>query len=46
MCADELFPELTLLLQTSLDQVEIPEDCRPTHISPIYKKGDKTLREN
>ena len=46
IAAEELGPALSLIFQRSLDTGDLPESWFQTNISPIYKKGDRTLAEN
>lgn len=42
----EISPILTLIFKKSLLTGKVPEDWKNAHVSPIYKKGDKTNPEN
>jgi len=44
--AHPLAPALALVFQASLDQGQIPDDWHTAHITPIYKKGDKSKASN
>jgi len=44
--AHPLAPALALVFQASLDQGKIPDDWHTAHITPIYKKGDKSKASN
>ena len=44
--AHPLGPALALVFQASLNQGQIPDDWRTAHITPIYKKGDKSKASN
>ena len=46
IAAEELAPALSLIFQRSLDTGDLPESWLRANISPIYKKGDRTLAEN
>ena len=46
LAAEELAPVLTLIFQKSLDTGEIPLLWRQANITPIFKKGDRTLPAN
>ena len=46
IAAEELAPALSLIFQRSLDTGDLPESWLQANISPIYKKGDRTLAEN
>ena len=45
-CIHELKKPLYKLWRTSLDQGKIPENVKFSHVSPIFKKGDKSLPKN
>ena len=45
IAAEELAPALSLIFQRSLDTGDLPESWLQANISPIYKKGDRTLAE-
>ena len=44
--ADEISPILTYIFQKSLDSGIIPSDWREANISPIFKKGDRSVPSN
>ena len=44
--ADEVAPVLTFIFQQSLDTGDVPSDWRQANISPIYKKGDRSVPSN
>jgi hypothetical protein len=44
--APELAPILSFIFQTSLDTGQLPQDWKLAHISPIYKKGERTKASN
>ena len=46
LTAEELAPALCIIFQKSLDTGEIPKSWLQTNISPIFKKGDRTLASN
>ena len=46
LAADELAPALCVIFQKSLDTGEIPKTWLQANISPIFKKGDRTLASN
>jgi hypothetical protein len=46
LAADELAPALSLIFQRSLDTGTLPKTWLQANISPIYKKGDRTLASN
>ena len=46
IAAKELAPALSLIFQRSLDTGILPKSWSQANISPIYKKGDRTLAEN
>ena len=44
--AQQVAPALTLLLQASLDQGTIPEKWKAANITPLFKKGDRSVAVN
>ena len=44
--AVEIAPFLVLLFQASLDRGILPKDWKHAYVSPIYKKGDRSLPVN
>jgi hypothetical protein len=42
----ELTPSLTLIFQTSLEMGTVPDDWKTAHVTPIFKKGDKSKPSN
>ena len=46
MCAEELCGVLTVLFQKSLDSGTVPSDWKVAHITPVYKKSDKSCPSN
>ena len=46
LTAEELAPALCIIFQKSLDTGEIPKSWLQANISPIFKKGDRTLASN
>ena len=46
IAAKELAPALSLIFQRSLDTSVLPESWLQANISPIHKKGDRSLAEN
>jgi hypothetical protein len=44
--ATDISPLLQLIFQKSLDTGVVPDDWRIANVSPVYKKGQKTLAEN
>ena len=45
-CAKQLAPELSAILQSSVNSGELPPDCVNANISTVFKKGDVHLAEN
>jgi len=45
-CATEIAPSLVLLFQASIKQSKVPSEWKHALVSPIYKKGDKSLPSN
>ena len=45
-CIHQLKKPLYKLWRTSLDQGKVPENVKFSHVSPIFKKGDKSLPKN
>jgi hypothetical protein len=43
---EEISPILTIIFQQSLDTGEVPSDWRLANISPIFKKGDRSVPSN
>ena len=41
--AVEIAPFLVMLFQTSLDQEILPKEWKHAYVSPIYKKGDRSV---
>ena len=41
--SSQIVPILTKIFQMSLETGEIPEDWRKANVSPIFKKGEKTI---
>jgi hypothetical protein len=46
VCAEELAPILSTLFTQSLHSGDLPSDWLMSHISPIHKKGNKSLPSN
>ena len=46
MGATEIAPALATIFRKSLETGQLPEDWRNANISPIFKKGDRTLPSN
>ena len=46
VCANELAPSITVLLNKSFSTGPVPDDWKSADISPIHKKGSKHKREN
>ena len=46
VCANELAPSITVLLNKSFSTGAVPDDWKSADISPIHKKGSKHRREN
>ena len=44
--ASELSPALTLIFQASLQQGRVPKDWKQANVTPIFKKGDRSLPGN
>ena len=44
--ADKIAPALVLVFQASLNQGRVPEDWKNAHVTPIFKKGDKSIPAN
>ena len=44
--ADELTPALTLVFQASLQQGKVPDDWKAALVTPVFKKGDRTVPAN
>ena len=45
-CSKELAKPLTILYKNMLDTGIVPQDLKTAHITPIHKKGSKTLAKN
>ena len=43
--ATKIFPLVTLIYQASVEQSQIPKEWKTAKISPVFKKGDKTLSD-
>ena len=46
LASQEIAPVLTLIINSSLHQGELPMDWKRANIVPVFKKGDKTLASN
>ena len=46
LASQEIAPVLTLIINSSLHQGELPMDWKSANIVPVFKKGDKTLASN
>ena len=46
VAAAEIAPSLCLIFQKSLETGELPSDWLKANISPIFKKGDRTIASN
>lgn len=46
LAAEELAPVLSIICQKSLDTGEVPDSWLRANITPIFKKGDRTLASN
>ena len=44
--AAEIAPALTCIMQRSLNTGTLPEDWRCANITPVFKKGDRTMASN
>jgi len=44
--ATSITPSLTLIFQTSLERGTVPDDWKTAHVTPIFKKGDKSKPSN
>ena len=44
--ADVIAEPLAIMFQKSVDTGELPKEWKTANVSPIYKKGDKTLASN
>ena len=45
-CSDQLCTPLSILFVKSLESGNLPQDWKTGHITPIYKKGNKTKVNN
>ena len=45
-CAEELCHPLAFVIQLSINQRQVPEDWREATVTPVYKKGPKTIPAN
>ena len=45
-CADEIVPALTLLFQASINQSGVPTEWKHALVTPVFKKGDRSLPSN
>ena len=45
-CAKEIAPSLVLLFQASLKQSIVPTEWKHAFVTPIFKKGDRSLASN
>jgi len=46
LAAEELAPALSVIFQKSIDTGDLPKSWLKANISPIFKKGDRTLASN
>ena len=46
LAAEELAPALSLIFQKSLDSGEVPNSWLQANITPLFKKGDRTIASN
>ena len=46
LAAEELAPALSLIFQRSLDSGEVPKSWPQSNITPLFKKGDRTIASN
>jgi hypothetical protein len=44
--ATSVTPSLTLIFQTSLERGTVQDDWETAHVTPIFKKGDKSKPSN
>ena len=40
-CSNEISPILALIFNESLTRGDVPDQCRQTNVSPVFKKGEK-----
>jgi len=45
-CSTEIVPSLVLLFQASIKQSKVPSEWKHALVSPIFKRGDKSLPSN
>ena len=45
-CAHEISPMLSVIIQKSLDEKNVPNDWKKVLVSPAFKRGDRSKLEN
>ena len=46
ICASELYIPFSILFQKSIDSGTVPDEWKPAHIFPLFKKGDRSSPAN